>query len=225
MSDKKAEFLAKTDLIRENYISKKESIETSSQLNDQAKQKRLLQHKIQHNETLQKLRDEYRAGGVKKKEELEKKLFSLSHSSKDSIQDKQATQMNFRDALARAQAAADLDNADRNSNALEKLLNGAEIADDALLKTAIATVCRDFRFNDLAAQALGEKQAPLYSELLQLEDALENPTSAEMFDEASIFAPVEYVSALDLSQDVEAIEPEPRSTITGRATNSATRYI
>jgi hypothetical protein len=221
MSDKKAEYLTKTDLIRSTYISKKESIEENDQLNDSAKQQKLLGLKIQHNNTLQKLREDYRSTRVSRKAELEKKLFSLSYKSSD---DRTAMQLSFRDALARAQAAADLDNADKNSNALEKLLSGAEIADDTLLKTAIATVAREFRFDDLAAQALGEKQAPLYSELLQLEDALENPTSAEMFDESSIFAPIEYLTALEMSHDVAAAEPEPRNTISGlRATNSATR--
>jgi len=216
----KDEYLAKTDLIRSTYISKKESIETSSQLNDQAKQKRLLQHKIQHNEILQKLRDEYRSGRVSRKGELEKKLFSISYKPSD---DKTAIQMSWRDAINKASVAAAADNADKDSAALSQLLSTANLSEDELLQKAVAVTAREFNFNSLALAALGEKQAPLYQELLALEDSLSNPTSAEMFDESSIFAPVEYLSALDMSQDAEPAAPELPSQATGRATNSITR--
>ncbi|HEX9927553.1 MAG TPA: hypothetical protein VGB02_03300 [Pyrinomonadaceae bacterium] len=177
-----SDYQDKADRIRNNWNTKREQIQSNKDLNESAKQRQLSELREKYQNEMDNLRQDYRSEPVQRRDQLKKELFSVGNKLSDTETDKLTRQMVYRDAVARAEAAA------TDRLAMQQLLSSAQITGDTLLLKAIAMVSTQTSgFLDLAKEALGEQKAKKLDELLDLDDSLENPTSKERFAEGALF--------------------------------------
>jgi DNA anti-recombination protein RmuC len=170
----------KADSIRLKFNSKRDLVNSNSDLNQTAKQRQIDENKAKYQAEMDQLHESYKAEKQQRLSDLSKELFSMTHKLSDTEQDKLTRQVSYRDAVARATATKD-------GEELSALLRTAQLTGDDLQARAVALVSKEHGYFEIAAEAVGKHKVAKLNELTQLEATLTAPSVALRFNEGSLF--------------------------------------
>lgn len=150
----------RADELRENYYGQKTMIENDGDLNDAARKRKLEEFSDQANGEMDDLRKQWYDSKIKRKEEIIKSAFGIGHTMNATEADKNAKQLNYRNALDIASRADSEDD-------LARLLEDAEFTGDDLLKKAVGTQARKHRQNRILQRVMNDSDD--FKELMRLD--------------------------------------------------------